>query len=79
VHYIHENLRKILIEKFVGQKSEMVFESEKSYEQEIDDLGACVFAGENKEMNIKALLLQVFNHALHGRYEKAKTLFLLSD
>ena len=78
VHYIHDDLLSVLKNKSNDTTKE-VFYSIENTESTLDSLMKLIFKhGEAREKVFAALMVS-YHHALHSRYEKAKSLFLQAN
>lgn len=78
IHYIHDDLLREIREKS-KDLSEDAFYAIQDSEKALNSWAEIIYAeGEGKEKVLAALLV-TYHHALHGRYEKAKNLFLKAN
>jgi translation initiation factor 3 subunit C len=78
IHYIHDDILQEMREKSKNHSSDL-FYSVTDSQKYVNDMAEIVFNhGEPTQKIITALMVS-FHHALHGRYEQAKQLFLQAN
>ena len=78
IHYIHDDILKEMREKAKNSSTDF-FYSVTDSQKYVNDLAEIVFNHGETGHKLTTALMVSFHHALHGRYEQAKALFLKAN
>ena len=78
IYYKHDSLYEKTKAALKGQPEKLkeLYFLERASQQEVEDLVQLVISNSSQKLKVKAILLQVFHHAIHNRYNQAKELML---
>lgn len=78
IHYLHDTFLQTLKNGYTGTDHNLYFQVEDSQDV-VSVLSAHVYITGDEKMKLHALLMQVYHHALHGRYQQARELLALRN